>query len=93
MTWTRPMTPRQKKAYDVQTEIFRRMTPGERIDCALRWTAMTLDIQRSQIRKAHPDWTPLQIDREIGRRITGIDVWELERKIAAKRKAAEDDNA
>lgn len=64
-------------ARKLQDEIFRRMTPAERIDCAMRWTAFTLEVARSGIRSQHPDWTPEQVERELGRRITGIDVTRL----------------
>jgi len=61
-----------------QQEIFGRMTPEQRIACGLAWTRFTLEIARAGVRYDHPDWTPEQIDREIGRRITGIDVTRLD---------------
>lgn len=54
------------------------MTPAQRVECALRWTRLTYDLARSAIRQDHPDWTTAQIDRELGRRITGIDVTKLD---------------
>ncbi len=66
------------RADEIQLEIFRRMTPGQRIECAMRWTAFTLEVARGGIRSQHPDWTDEQIEREIGRRITGIDVTKLD---------------
>jgi hypothetical protein len=69
------MNPRD--AEKLQIEIFRRMTPQERLECCFRWTNLTYDIARSAIRTEHPDWSPERIDREIGRRITGIDVTKL----------------
>ena len=66
------MTP--EKAEQLQIDIFRRMTPQQRLECCFRWTQMTYEFARAGIRTQHPDWTPEQIDREIGRRITGIDV-------------------
>jgi len=53
------------------------MTPQQRLECCFRWTELTYELARSAIRQEHPDWTPLQVDREIGRRITGIDVTKL----------------
>lgn len=67
----------QQWAREIQDAIFRKMTPGQRVDCALRWTELTLELSRATIRKDHPDWTPKEVDREVGRRITGIDVREL----------------
>jgi hypothetical protein len=68
---------RQKDARQRQVEIFRRMTPPQRLDCCFRWTNLTYELARSTIRRQHPDWTPEQVDREVGRRITGIDVTKL----------------
>jgi hypothetical protein len=67
----------QRRAEEIQLEIFRRMTPQQRLECCFRWTELTYEFARSAIRQDHPDWTPLQVDREIGRRITGIDVTKL----------------
>ncbi len=53
------------------------MTPQERLECCFRWTELTYEFARSAIREKHPDWTPQQVDRELGRRITGIDVTKL----------------
>jgi len=63
---------RDRKAEAVQFEIFRRMTPQERLACCFRWTQLTYDIARGTIRKQHPDWSDQQIDREIGRRINEL---------------------
>jgi|GEM_PF-1119770 len=68
----------RSRARQIQIEIFRRMTPEQRLDCCFRWTNLTYELSRIDIRAQHPDWTPLQVDREIGRRITGIDVTKLE---------------
>ncbi len=61
----------RSKAHEIQTEIFRKMTPEQRLECCFRWTELTYELARGGIRSQHPDWTPEQIDREIGRRITG----------------------
>ena len=65
------------RSAEIQLDIFRRMTPSERLDCAFRWTSFTYEIARGAIRGEHPDWTDARVDREIGRRITGIDVTKL----------------
>jgi hypothetical protein len=68
----------KRSADEIQLGIFRRMTPAQRIDCAMRFTQFTLEFARATIRSQNPDWTPEQIEREIGRRITGIDVTRLD---------------
>lgn len=67
----------RKIAEQVQTEIFRRMTPQQRLECAFRWTNLTLDLSRAGIRRAHPDWSPERVEREVFRRATGIDLEPL----------------
>jgi hypothetical protein len=62
----------------LQIEIYRRMTPAQRLDCCLRWTNLTYEFARGAIRADHADWTPAEVDRELGRRITGIDVTKLD---------------
>ncbi len=69
---------RRKRGDEIQLEVLRRMTPAERLECALRWTALTYELPRSAIRAEHPEWTAAQVDRELGRRITGIDVTTLD---------------
>ena len=72
------MNPLQAQA--LQDAIFRRMTPEERLECCFRWTQLTYDIARGAIRQEYPDWSAAQVDREVGRRITGIDVEQLRRE-------------
>ena len=69
---------RRKAVEQLQIDAFRRMTPGQRVECALRLTHLTCELARSAIRQEHPDWTGPEVDRELGRRITGIDVTTLE---------------
>lgn len=88
MSSKRPQSPGERK----QLEIFRRMTPAERIECCFRWTNLTYEIARSAIRGRHPEWTPIHVDREIGRRITGIDVEQLLRQRTAQIEAAQTDD-
>jgi hypothetical protein len=75
-----PPTMSPQDAHRVQTDIFRRMTPQQRLDCCFRWTELTYELARGAIQKDHPDWTSLKVDREIGRRITGVDIAALERE-------------
>lgn len=79
----------RERAEQIQLEIFRRMTPSERIDCAMRWTAFTLEVARGGIRSQHPDWTDEHVEREIGRRITGIDVTKLDWEKLRRQRADE----
>lgn len=66
------------RAEAMQLEIFRRMTPAQRVKCACRWTRFSYEIARGAIRGENPDWTDGKIDRKIGKRITGIDVTKLD---------------
>jgi hypothetical protein len=70
-----PNPPRSAEA--MQNEIFRRMTPEQRLECAFRWTNTTLEFCRSGIRSQHPDWSPARVEREVFRRATGIDLEPL----------------
>jgi hypothetical protein len=80
--------PRQRVIEQRQIEAFRRMTPAERVECCLRWTNVTYELARSAIRQAHSDWTGPQVDRELGRRITGIDVSALDWKRVQRQQEA-----
>jgi len=71
-------SPRHSTAEQFQTDIFRRMTPAQRVECSLRWTSLTCELARCAIRREHPHWTETEVDRELGRRITGIDVTTLD---------------
>jgi hypothetical protein len=73
------MTPGEQ----IQIEIFRRMTPADRLACSLRWTGLTCALARGAIRAGHPDWTDMRVDQELGRRITGIDIAGIERRAGA----------
>jgi hypothetical protein len=68
----------RREALEKQREIIRNMTPAQRIEWAMRWTQFTLEFARATIRSQNPDWTPVQVERELGRRITGIDVTKLD---------------
>jgi hypothetical protein len=49
---------------EVQTEIFRRMTPTQKLRAATRlyWSARQL--KAAALRAAHPEWTPERVERE-----------------------------
>jgi hypothetical protein len=76
---------RRAAADELQMEILRRMTPQQRLECCFRWTSLTYELARSTIRAEHPDWTPQCVDREMGRRITGIEVDELHHRGVTRR--------
>lgn len=65
---------RRITADELQIEIFRRMTPQQRLECALRWTNLTLALSRAGIRAGHPQWSAARVEREVFRRATGIDL-------------------
>ncbi|MBL8715978.1 MAG: hypothetical protein JNL79_08275 [Myxococcales bacterium] len=54
-----------KSAEEVRTEIFRRMTPGERWMAAQRlyWSARRL--KAAHVRSIHPDWTEEQVQANV----------------------------
>jgi hypothetical protein len=53
------------RARDVQMEIFRRMTPGERWAAAERlyWSARRL--KAAHLRAIHPDWSDDEVERAV----------------------------
>ena len=54
-----------KSAAEVQTEIFRRMTPGERWAAAQRlyWSARRL--KAAHLRALHPEWSEDEVERGV----------------------------
>ena len=57
-----------------------RLVPSpQRLECCFRGTNFTYEAARGAIGGQHPDWTAEKVEREIGRRITGIDVETLRR--------------
>lgn len=50
---------------DIQTEVLRRMTPGQKLHAALRlyWSARQL--KAAWIRQRHPDWTDEQVEQAV----------------------------
>lgn len=61
------------------TEMYRRMTPAERLARAFRMWRIARNIIRTSIRWEHPDWTKAQVLRETANRISH---GESERAIA-----------
>ena len=52
-----------------QAEIYRRMTPGERLQQAVRLNRQMRSLMEAGIRATHPEWSPRQRQQEIARRI------------------------
>jgi len=50
-----------------QVEIYRRMTPGRRLEIAeqMYWSAR--EMKAAWLRSQHPDWTEDQVDQEVTR--------------------------
>jgi hypothetical protein len=50
-----------------QVEIYRRMTPGRRLEIAeqMYWSAR--EMKAAWLRAQHPDWTEDQVNREVTR--------------------------
>jgi len=50
-----------------QVEIYRRMTPGRRLEIAeqMYWSAR--ELKGAWLRSQHPDWTEEQVDQEVTR--------------------------
>jgi hypothetical protein len=53
-----------RKATDVQTEIFRRMSPAAKLRAAMQlyWSARRLKV--AALRNAHPEWSIERVERE-----------------------------
>lgn len=71
------IAPPRNTAEQVQAEIFRRMPAQQRLECAFRWTNLTLEFCRAGVRSAHPDWSAERVEREVFFRATGIDLEPL----------------
>lgn len=54
---------------DVMVEILRKKTPAERLAMGLEMNRTARLVIAASLREYHPDWTPRQIEEEIGRRM------------------------
>ncbi len=52
-----------------QVEIYRRMTPADRLAQAMRMNGQMRELMDSGLRAIHPEFTPAERHREIARRI------------------------
>ncbi|MEX1366672.1 MAG: hypothetical protein AB1Z98_26335 [Nannocystaceae bacterium] len=49
------------EAYDVQTEIFRRMTPAQKLQASMRLYWSARELKAAWFRSEHPEWTEAQV--------------------------------
>lgn len=48
-------------AYDIQTEIFRRMTPTQKLAASMRLYWSARELKAAWFRSEHPEWTEAQV--------------------------------
>mgnify|MGYP001618047473 FL=1 len=60
----------------IRVQIYRRMTPQQRLQivCSLNQTMRELAL--SNIGSAHPAWSPLEVQRELRRRLLSRDLFD-----------------
>ncbi len=51
------MSSHQLRAGELQSELIRKMTPGQRLSTALALYKTAWEIKKSGLRSLHPDWT------------------------------------
>lgn len=56
----------------LQADIHRRFQPAERLEMAIEMSEFARDLTRAGLRSRHPELTPLEIERELTRRIYGV---------------------
>lgn len=61
------MTP--DAALELQLDAYRRMTPTERLETALRLHQLSCDLARAGIRAQYPEFAEDQVERELWRRV------------------------
>jgi hypothetical protein len=59
----------ERDAETLQREIYRRMTPTERLQQAVRMNRQMRSLMDAGLKAAHPDWPAEQRQREVARRI------------------------
>lgn len=69
------MQPRdtQQADHQRQIEIYRAMTPAQRVAQIFELTEFARSVTRAGIAADHPGWTSEQVQRELVRRILGAD--------------------
>jgi hypothetical protein len=67
-----PIDPRRIEVIDdTVAEIYRRMSPSERIAKGLQMNAFAKSIIEANVRRTHPDWSPEKVRQEVLRRFAG----------------------
>lgn len=51
-----------------QIEVYRRMTPQERLQIGFELYELSRNLVRAGVRHQHPDWTEPQVEQEVVRR-------------------------
>jgi len=59
------MTDTTPKALAAQTEVYRKMTPAQRLEIAFDMSLAAREFALAGLRLRHPDWTEAQLQREI----------------------------
>jgi hypothetical protein len=59
------MTDTSPEAQAAQTEVYRKMTPAQRLEIALDMSLAAREFALAGLRLRHPDWTETQLQREI----------------------------
>ncbi|MCX6376337.1 MAG: hypothetical protein NTU88_09960 [Armatimonadetes bacterium] len=53
------------EALAAQTEVYRKMTPVQRLEIAFDMSLAARELSLARLRMEHPDWTEKQLQREI----------------------------
>jgi len=59
------MTDTSPEAQAAQTEVYRKMTPVQRLEIAFEMSLAAREFALAGLRLRHPDWTETQLQREI----------------------------
>jgi hypothetical protein len=59
------MTDTTPEAQAAQTEVYRNMTPVQRLEIAFDMSLAARELSLARLRMEHPDWTEKQLQREI----------------------------
>ena len=74
------MAVRDDRTEWLRVQMYRRMTPEQRIDIAARMFEEALEIVRGSILDWQPDISPEELEREVRRRVLGPELADLGRK-------------
>jgi hypothetical protein len=76
------MAIRDERTEWLRVQMYRRMTPEERVNIAARMFEDAVSIVRASILDHHPDISPADLERELRRRVLGPKLAGLSRKTA-----------